>query len=95
MAQNFSSQPLHPSDRLSTRRCTEPSRFWISIEEFNGRVQVISCNLERIKSFTVFAKNNYDRIMQRRLLFGDIKIFTEMLSFFLEKEFIDQKKKNV
>ena len=52
----------------------------------------MSCDLERIKSFAVFGKNNYERIIQRRLMFGDTKIFTEMLSFFLEKEFIDQKK---
>ena len=47
MAQNFSSQLLHPRDRLpkiASRINTEPDRFWTSIEEFNGRVQEISCD---------------------------------------------------
>ena len=55
-------------------------------------MQEISCELERIKSFVTFAKNNYDKIIQRRLMHGDIKIFTEILSIFLEKEFVNLKK---
>ena len=43
-------------------------------------------------NFVTFAKNNYDKTIQRRLMHGDIKIFTEMLSTFLEKEFINPKK---
>ena len=93
MAENFSSQLLHPRDRvpqIAPRINLEPGRFWV--EEFNGRVQEISRELERIQSFVTFAKNNYDKIIQRGLMHGDIKIFTEMLSIFLEKEFINPKK---
>ena len=42
MAQNFPSQLLHPRDRLPKivpQINTEPGRFWISIEEFNGCAQ--------------------------------------------------------
>lgn len=95
MAENFSSAPLHPRDRLPKIPPTinlKPGRFWLLVEEFNGGVREISCDLERIKSFSFFTKNNYDSIRQCRLMHSDINIFTEMLSFFLEKEFIDPEK---
>ena len=43
-------------------------------------------------NFVTFAKNNHDKTIQRRLMHGDIKTFTEMLSTSLEKEFINPKK---
>ena len=95
MAENFSSQLLHPRDRvpqIAPRINLEPGRLWVSVEEFSGRIQEISCELERIQSFVTFAKNNYEKVIQRGLIHGDIKIFTEMLSIFLEKEFINPKK---
>ena len=62
------------------------------MEEFNGRVNEISCDLQRIKDFSPFASNNYNIIIKRRLMCADVKIFAEFLSNFLEKEFVDPKK---
>lgn len=59
MAENCSSAPLNPRDRLSKmspRINLKPGRFWLLVEEFNGGVREISCDLERIKSFSFFAK---------------------------------------
>ena len=60
------------------------------MEEFNGRIQEISKDTEKIKNFTIFARNNYDRIRQRRLVHGDIKTFTGFLSNFIDKEYFLQ-----
>lgn len=62
------------------------------MEEFNGRVNEISCDLQRIKDSSPFASNNYNIIIERRLMCADVKIFAEFLSNFLEKEFVDPKK---
>ena len=46
----------------------------------------------RIKAFSSFSINNYDKNRQRRLMGGDVKLFSELLNNFLEKEFVDPKK---
>ena len=62
------------------------------MEEFNGRIQEISKDTEKIKIYTIFARNNYDRIRQRRLRHDDIKTFTGFLSNFIDKEYVSPKK---
>ena len=92
---SFASLTLHPKDRLpQIAPCInlEPGRFWISSEEFNGRIEEISRDLERIKAFSSFTISNYRKIRERRLMSGDVRIFSELLTNFLGKEFVDPKK---
>ena len=92
---SFASLTLHPMDKLpQIAPCfnLEPGRFWISIEEFHGRVEEISRDLERIKAFSSFTINNYRKIRERRFMSGDVRISSELLTNFLGKEFVDQKK---
>ena len=95
MGENFASQLLHLRDRLpqiAPRINLTTGRFWVSIEEFNGCVKQISCDIERIKSFCIFAINNHDRIRQTRLIMhGDIKLFIHFLSYLVENEFVNPK----
>ena len=95
MENSFASLTLHPRNRLpqiAPRINLDPGRFWISIEEFNGKVQQISRDLERIKDFSSFTINNYRKIRERRLMSDHVRIFSELLTYFLEKEFVDPKK---
>ena len=86
---------LHPRERLSQLAPSinlKPGRFFISVEEFNRRIEEISRDLGRIKAFSSFAKNKYDKIRQRRLMGGNAKLFSELLTSFLKKEFVDPTK---
>ena len=67
-------------------------RFWIFTKEFNGRVEEISRDLERIKAFSSFTINNCRKIRERRFMSGDVRIFSGLLTNFLEKEFVDPKR---
>ena len=65
MENRLASLTLHPRERLphiAPRINLELGRFFISVEEFNGRIQEISQDLGGIKAFSSFAINNYDKI---------------------------------
>ena len=86
---------MHPRDRLqkiAPRIILEQGRFFISAEEFNGRMEEISRDLDRIIAFASFTVNNHNKINQRRLLSGDVKVFADLLKDFLDKEFTNLKK---
>ena len=92
---SFASLTLHPRDglpQIAPSINLEMRRFWIFTKELNGRVEEISRDLERIKAFSSFTINNYRKIRERRFMSGDVRIFSELLTNFLEKEFVDQKK---
>ena len=85
---------LHPRDRLpkeATRINLEQGRFFISVEEFEARLNEICCQLWKTKQFVKFAVNNFKNIEERCLVHGDIKVFVDFLSVFIKKEFIDPK----
>ena len=44
-----------------------------------------------MKEFAKFAVGNFRKIKERHLVHGDIQIFVEFLSVFLEKEFVSPK----
>ena len=93
MAGNFSTI-LHLRDRLpkiAPRINLELGRFFISTEEFNARVNEICCELWRIKKFAKFAVGNFRKLKERHLEHGDIQIFVDFLSVFLEKEMVSPK----
>ena len=95
MAENCSSAPLNPRDRLpkmSPRINLKPGRFWLLVEEFNGGVREISCDLERIKSFSFFAKIIMTVLDNLDLCMVTLTFLLKYLPFFLEKEFIDTEK---
>ena len=71
MENRFVSLVMHPGDRLPKfAPCInlEQGRFFVSAEEFNGRVEETSRDLDRIKAFLSFAINNHNKIKQSRLV---------------------------
>ena len=85
---------LHPQDRLpkeALRINLEQGRFFISVKEFEARLNKICCELWKIKQFAKFAVENFKKIEERRLVHGDIQVFVDFLSIFIKKEFIDPK----
>ena len=77
---------LHPRDRLpkeATRINLEQGRFFISVEEFEARLNEICCELWKITRFAKFAVNNLKKIEGRRLVQVDIKVFVDFLSVFI------------
>ena len=91
MENRFVSVVMHPRDRLpktAPRINLEQGRCFISAEEFNGRIEKISRDLDRVKAFTSFTTNNHNKIKQRTLVSGDVKVFADLL----DKEFINPKK---
>ena len=85
---------IHPGDRLSQIAPSinlEQGKFFISIEEFEGRFKVICNDIWKIRNFCKFAVDNFEKIEQRRLMRGDIEIFVDYISVFIKKNFVDFK----
>ena len=83
---------IHPWDRLSQIAPTnnlEQGRFFISIEEFEERLNIICNDICRIRCFCKFAADNFKKIQERRLICGDIKLFVDYISIFIKKDFVD------
>ena len=101
MAQNLLVALRHPRERLPQPAPhilqTEPKidlqqgRFYISVEEFESRVSYICSQLWKIQAFPNFVTENYRKIKERHLVFGDLDMFVELVSVFLTKEFVDPK----
>ena len=94
MAEKFLSLLLHPRDRLpkiAPQLNVGQGRLFISVAEFNGRVKGISCDTEGIKSFAIFAMDSYERIRQRRQLFGNMKTLAGFLFEFIENQYVNPK----
>ena len=67
----------------------EQGKFFISIEEFEGRLKVMCNDIWKIRNFFKFALDNFEKIEERRLMRGDIKIFVDYISVFIKKNFVD------
>ena len=93
--------PIHPRERLPT---TAPhvldsvpkvdlhiGRLFISNEEFKLRINSICLQFWKIQAFAKILIDNYDKIIERHLVYGDLYMFVELLSMFLYKEFLDPK----
>ena len=66
-------------------------RFFITKEKFEARANQICFYLWKILAFAKFAIDNFLKIKERRLMFGDIEMFVEFLEIFLRKKFVDPK----
>ena len=76
----LSSPSLHLRDTLPKTVSyidLEPRRFAIFVEEFNGRVKEISCNLERIKDFSSFSISCHVKLIECGSKQGDVRIFSK------------------
>ena len=77
---------IHPRDRLPQVALVinlEQGRFFISIEEFEGRLKVICNEIWKIRNFCKFAADNFNKIHERPLIRGDIRIFVDYISVFI------------
>ena len=91
--------PIHPRERLPTTALQvldsvpkvdlQIGRFFISNEEFELRINSICFQFWKIQAFAKFVRDNYHKIRERDLVYGDLYMFVEFLSMFLYKEFVD------
>ena len=58
----------------------------ITKEEFNFRVETFPEDLKRIKEFTTA---NIDKLFEKKLMCGDVRIFSRILQEFLDKKFVN------
>ena len=101
MADDIPVVPRHPKERLPSIALkileTEPKtyfqlgRFFITVDEFETRINIISFHLLKIQSFPRFANKNYMKIKERHFLSGDLYISPEFLATFLSKEAVKPK----
>ena len=66
-------------------------RFFITEEEFEFRINAVCFQFWKIQAFSKFVKENYRKIIEKHLVYGDLSIFSDFLSIFLTKEFVDSK----
>ena len=95
MAQNPLVALRHPRERLPQPvpqiLQTEPKidlqhgRFYITLEEFESRATW------KIQAIAKFVTENDRKIKKRHLVSGDLDMFLEFISIFLNKEFVDPK----
>ena len=66
---------IHPRERLPLEAPNinlQQDRFFISIEEFEVRLKVMCSEIWKMRRFCKFAVNNFKKIQERRLIWGDI-----------------------
>ena len=66
-------------------------RFFITVHEFEARVNEICFQLWKIQVFPKFLADNYSKKKERHFVSGDLHMFAEFMSIFLTKEFVDPK----
>ena len=66
-------------------------RFFIKNEEFESRIDAICFQFWKIQAFSKFASDKHHWIKVRHFACGDLLIFSEFLSMFLMKEFVNPK----
>ena len=93
--------PRHPRERLHLPATQillskpeinlQHGRFFVIIKEFEARINTISFQLWKIQSFAKFVGDNYLKIKESHFVSGDLYMFAEFMSIFLNKEFVDSK----
>ena len=66
-------------------------RFFISEDEFEFRINSLCSQFIKIRAFAKFAWDNYNKIINGRVVSGDLAMSSDFLSIFLTKEFVDAK----
>ena len=93
--------PCHPGKRLHLPATQilqskpeinlQQGRFFITVHEFEVRVNKICFPLWKIQAFAKFAAVNYSKVKERHFVSGDLYIFAEFMSIFLTRELVDPK----
>ena len=99
MAEN--NLPIHPRERLPQHAVsllgTRPEvnfqcrRFFISEDELEFHINALCSQFLKIQAFAKFVRDNHKKIINQCLVSGDLTMFSDFLSLFLTKEFVDPK----
>ena len=99
MAEN--NLPIHPRQRLPQHAVplldTRPEvnfqcgRFFISEDEFEFRINSLCSQFIKIQEFAKFVRDYHKKIIDGRVVSGDLAMFSDFLSMFLTREFVDPK----
>ena len=100
MALNISSLQ-HPRERLPLPAIsvldTKPEvnfqsgRFFITQIEFESRVNILTFHYWKIQIFYTFVRNNFEMLINRGFVCGDLRVYANFLRAFLEKDLSDPK----
>ena len=87
-------QILHPRDRFAQPSAEilmnfQQGRLLITKEEFHFRVETFPEDLKRIREFAKFTTANIDKLFEKKLMCGDVRIFSRILQEFLDKKFVN------
>ena len=92
---------IHPRERLPHRAVplldTRPEvnfqcgRFFIYEDEFEFCVNSLCSQFLKIQAFAKFVQDSHKKIINQRIVCGDLTMFTDFLNMFLAKEFVDPK----
>ena len=84
--------PIHPRERLphtaphvleSNPKIDLPlGRSFITVEEFNLRVNAICIQFWKIQTFAKFVKENHHKIKERHLVYSDLPMILICLCFY-------------
>ena len=99
MAEN--NLPIHPRERLPQHAVplldTRPEvnfqcgRFFISQDEFEFCINSLCTQFIKIQAFTKFVRDNHKKIINGRVVLGELVMFSDFLSMFLTRELVDPK----
>ena len=100
MAFNISSLQ-HPRERLPLPAIsvldTKPEvnfqsgRFFITQIEFESRVNILTFHYWKIQIFCTFVRNNFEMLINRDFVCGDLRVYAHFFCVFLEKDLSDPK----
>ena len=65
--------------------------FFISDDEFEFRINSLCSQFIKIQAFAKFARDNHNKIINGRVVSSDLAMFSDFLSIFLTREFVDAK----
>ena len=93
--------PIHPRERLPQQAVplldTRPEvnfqcrRFFISEDEFEFRINSLCSQFIKMQAFAKFVRDNHKKIINGRVVSGNLAMFFDFLSMFLTREFVDPK----
>ena len=99
MAEN--NLPIHRRERLPQNAVPlldtrleenfQCGRFIISEDESEFRMNSLCSQFIKIQTFAKFVRNNHKKIINGRVVSGDLAMFSDFLSMFLTREFVDPK----
>ena len=89
----------HPGERLPLPAIsvldTKPEvnfqsgRFFIT--EIESRVNILTFHYWKIQVFCTFVRNNFEMLINRGFVCGDLRVYADFLRAFLQKDMLDPK----